>query len=215
MPPPDVVMTLLPLNEKADAAPSEPTVDEGGAHPVGDGPEGRVVCCLAVDVDGEDCADALPGTDEVVDGFGQQDGTQVARQGVDVDEDWPCPRVEDGVDGRREREGGRRDDVSGADADGEQRQVEGRSARGDGDTVRDADTVGDLAFERVDLGSEGSDPAGAQGSQHGGLLEESHVGDGQVDAAHWRVSTGTAGGVLATTPTDVGGKTRRCLVQMM
>ena len=82
--------------------------------------------------------------------------------GVDVDED----RRGAGQPDRRDRRdaGVRNRDhlVAGTDPEGQERQVQGGGAGGDGDAVAGADEVGELPFEGLGLGAENELP----GTQH-------------------------------------------------
>ena len=71
--------------------------------------------------------------------------------GVDFSEDGDSTDLEEDVDDSDESEGWDDDFVVGADAEGEEGEVEGGGAAGDSDGVFNADVGGELALEGVHL----------------------------------------------------------------
>ena len=74
------------------------------------------------------------------------------------------------------KEGGADDLVPAPDAEGQQRQVDGRRARGQGHGVRGAGVAADLLLEGLKGGAGGGDPVGAEGLVDEVELAPAHVG---------------------------------------
>ena len=129
-------------------------------------------------------AGRLPRARPLVERLGHQVRVDLPGGGVAVDEHRSGADVADGVGGGHEGEGGHDDLVAGSDAGQQQRQVQRGGAARHGRGMADPGHVGHLALEGVDVRADGSDPAPVERGQQGLPLGGTHVGRGQVDAAH-------------------------------
>ena len=188
---------LVPVErEDPDVSP------RAGAHPVEGGPErfrgvldeahlvvaARVpqhveTSTLPVEVDRDDRAREFASARAALKQVGDEVGVDVPTRRLGVDEHRARTEVPDGVGGGSERQRRRDHFITFAHAGLEQREVErGGSAR-KGNRVRDPDTLGELALERVDLRTKGSDPPGIEGLKQHPAFGVTYVGRRQVDPA--------------------------------
>jgi hypothetical protein len=114
----------------------------------GDGFQGVHVCGDAEGVNDED------GSGSGRDGLLYDVGREVERDGVNFSEDWRGANLENCVGNGDEGEGWDDDLVEGADAQGEQSQVQARGAGAYSNGVRDGVILGEFGFKGWEFGAE-------------------------------------------------------------
>ncbi len=168
--------------------------DDGEIMAAGDGEDGVHVGGLAVQMNGEDGAGARG------DGGFQLSGVQVVGAGIDVDVNGRGAGVADGGDGGVESVGDGDDLIAGADARGEQGEVQGAGAGVDADGVGDLAIGGEFFFEGGDGRAEDEVVVVENGADGGvdllphfaGFGLKIEQGDGFCEV-HFRSSAGETG----------------------
>ena len=135
-----------------------------------------VVGALPVEVDGDDGAHPSAVGGGSIERIGHQGRIEVPRVGPAVDEQRLGAEVPHGVGGGGERERGHDDEVAGAHARDEEREVQPGGAAGQRDGVLHTETRGELAFERVEVGPRGRDPVGVERAEQQVSFLDAHVG---------------------------------------
>ena len=141
--------------------------------------DGGVVGALPVDVD-RDAHRVLAG----VQSLRQQIRVHVPALRGAVDQDRPRPDVADRIEGGGEGEAGDENPIALPDSKQEHGEMKGGRAAGEGNAMGPVGDGGELGLECVDLGPERGDPTPFEGTVEGGLVGQSGVRRGEIDAAH-------------------------------